>query len=873
MQTAAPALKLLLIEDSPADAALVLRALRGLPRPVEHTRVATESTLRETLARYTPDIVLSDFSLPGFSGMEALRICGEEVPGTPFVFVSGTIGEERAIAALQHGAVDYVLKDNLLRLPSAVQRALDIGHERRERERVEAALHDSEERFRNIVESSRDWIWECDSEGRTTYSNAAIASILGYLPAEILDTPVIHHMEPDDRALVGERLPELVAAGRGWTHWRLKWRHRDGSVRVLESTASPRLDADGRTIGYRGVDQDVTERLQQEARISQLARIHSLLGALGTTVLRAGDRPELLRNACQVAVERGGFSAACIDLYDAHADTLTLASSYGDPAVLAEVAPAQPIPVNADSAYRDDPALRAMREGRRVVVGNFERSGEQARLRAQMARIGVVAQVALPIGAPPWGLLVLYAGTPRAFDEEEITLLERLAGEIDYAVEFLAKSERLEFLAYRNPVTGLPNRATFHQRLQSRLGREPMAVALVDIVRFAAINGSRGRAFGDRMLHLAGHRLSALAGTEAVVAHLEADTFALAFAARASVEEEVERIDTLLHAFEREPFIIDGEELRMQLRAGLALAPDHGGDPESVEHNALAAMLEGSRQGMRVHAFNEELRGRAARRLSLEQELRQALDEQQFALHYQPKFDAGSQRVLGAEALLRWHHPVRGLVSPAEFVPVLEESGLIVPVGRWAMAEALRTALAWRVHDPGLRIAVNVSACELRHARFLDGCRALLEPHADDQPIDIEVTESLLMDDTEASMRLLDGVRELGCKVAIDDFGTGYSSLNYLTRLPADAIKIDQSFVADMTQSPQTMALVTHIIGLAHSLSLTVVAEGVEEEGQLQLLRLLRCDQVQGYLLGRPIPGPEFAATLLGQPATAHPRP
>jgi EAL domain-containing protein (putative c-di-GMP-specific phosphodiesterase class I) len=220
--------------------------------------------------------------------------------------------------------------------------------------------------------------------------------------------------------------------------------------------------------------------------------------------------------------------------------------------------------------------------------------------------------------------------------------------------------------------------------------------------------------------------------------------------------------------------------------------------------------------------------------------------------------------MVGAEALIRWRHPQRGLVSPAEFIPVLEDTGLVVPVGRWVMATALAAALEWRRHRPDLRIAVNISAREMRNSSFLDQCRELLEPHAGDPPIDIEVTESVLMDNVEHSVRLLDGLRQFGCQVAIDDFGTGYSSLSYLARLPVDWVKIDRSFTMLLTHSPETVALVTNVISLSHSLNLQVVAEGVEEEEQAKLLRLLRCDQLQGYLLGRPVPAAEFEALVAG---------
>jgi EAL domain-containing protein (putative c-di-GMP-specific phosphodiesterase class I) len=249
--------------------------------------------------------------------------------------------------------------------------------------------------------------------------------------------------------------------------------------------------------------------------------------------------------------------------------------------------------------------------------------------------------------------------------------------------------------------------------------------------------------------------------------------------------------------------------------------------------------------------------------MALERDLRHAVDARQFVLHFQPKFDATNVRLVGAEALIRWNHPVEGLVSPAEFVPVLEDTGLLVDVGRWVMAEAIATVQAWRRHHPGLRLAVNVSARELRHADFLDGCREMLAPFGGDAPIDIEITESVIIDDVEQSVQLLQALRALGCRIAIDDFGTGYSSLNYLVRLPVDTLKIDRSFVAMLEKSPETVALVANTIALAHSLGLDVVAEGVETDEQAAHLRRLGCEQLQGFLLGRPLPADGFVARLL----------
>jgi len=863
MTDTATSLKVLLVEDSPADAEFVLRALRELPMPFEHLRVDNEAALREGLAKFAPNIVLSDFSLPGFSGQEALVIVREKLPLVPFLFVSGTIGEELAIDALRGGAMDYLLKDNLRRLPSAVVHALETAGQRNERVRIERALRESEERFRIIVESSQDWIWESGPDTRITYSNGAIAHILGYRPDEIFGALAVDLLLPEDRLEVLARLPELVATRRGWVHWRLHWRHRDGSVRVLESNATPRLDADGELVGYRGVDHDITEQLRQETSIRRLVRIHAVLSALGNTILRARTREELLGQVCQVAVEQGAFEAACIGVPVKGGGLETIAS-HGNQTVIRLIERLGAESSTDLPASQLRPGMRAFHEARNVVIRDFAATDLPMHMHKDMEAVGIAAQIVLPIGSPPWGVLGLFAARPQEFDPEEVALLERLTSEVDYAIDFIAKSERLEYMAYHNPVTGLPNRTAFQQQVSARLAEGSLVVAVVDLADFARINHSRGREFGDRLLHIAGQRLKLVAGSNAIVAHAGEDAFLLAQSARGSIDDEVERLDALLGPLDEAPYEIDGEQVFLHLNCGVAMSPEHGTDYEALERNAAAALGEALKRKVRIESFTVRLHERTAHRIELERNLHRAFEENQFELFYQPKFNAHNQHLVGAEALLRWRHPESGLISPAEFIPLLEDTGLIVQAGHWVMRTALDTAIAWRaMGHPGLRIAVNVSARELRNLHFLDECRALLEPHAADQLLDIEVTESLLMDDIEQSIHLLQSLRDLGCRIAIDDFGTGYSSLNYLARLPVDVIKIDQSFIAQLAHSPETMSLITNIITLVHSLSLKVVAEGVEEEEQAKLLRLLRCDELQGYLLGRPMPAADFVARLL----------
>jgi PAS domain S-box-containing protein len=862
MDTATAPLKVLIVEDSPEDVTLALRALRGIGREVRSETVASELALRAALRDFHPDVVLSDFSMPGFSGQEALAIVRAFDPELPFIFVSGTIGEELAIEAMQRGAADYVLKDNLRRLQPAVERALRTAEERGERLRIQRALRDSEERFRSIVEATEDWVWEVDAQLRHTYSNGSVRTILGYEPDELLGRSILDWMTPQQRDKTLAELP-MLARGSGWSGRVREFVHRDGSVRYLECNGHPLRDEEGKLLGFRGICRDVTLRLQQQVKIDQLARIQGVLGALGNAVLRARDTEDLLEMACRLAVEQGHFRAAVIGTRDEQG-RLAPSCHFGDAAITSVIMGLGTLPLDAPGPA-ELPGQRALREGQRVVVPQLATAAMPAGVRAAMVRAGAAAQIALPIGAgKPWGVLALYADKAQEFDDDEIALLERLTAEIDYARDFIAKSERLEFLAHHNPVTGLPNRAAFQDLLAARLDQGPMLVGVFDFVRFHYVIDSRGRTFAEKLLATVGERIEARLGRDALFAHPAGTTYLFAVPASRGLADALAAIESVLDECARAPFAIDGEQIHIALRGGVALAPGHGRELDTLERHAITALTEATKRDVPLVAYSEELHNRAERRIVLDRELRTAIIEKQFELYLQPKFDARDRRLTGAEALLRWRHPERGLVSPAEFIPILEETGLITQAGHWVMATALALLGRWRASGRDqVRVAINVSARELRQEGFIDRCTALMQAQHDDHGLDIEVTESLLMDDITQNIRVLYALRDLGCQIAIDDFGTGYSSLNYLARLPADVLKVDQSFTAQIATSPEMLALVTNIIGLAHSLKLKVVAEGVEGEEQEKLLRLLRCDELQGYLLGRPMPVADFERTFM----------
>jgi EAL domain-containing protein (putative c-di-GMP-specific phosphodiesterase class I) len=313
------------------------------------------------------------------------------------------------------------------------------------------------------------------------------------------------------------------------------------------------------------------------------------------------------------------------------------------------------------------------------------------------------------------------------------------------------------------------------------------------------------------------------------------------------------------------PFRIGDAELRVSAKFGIAMFPSDGADADTLFRNAEAALKKAKARGERYLFYTEKMNELVAEKLSLENNLRQALDNEEFVLHYQPKVNLLTGKVTSAEALIRWHDPRKGMVPPGRFIPVLEETGLIHDVGRWALRKAIEDYLRWRAAGlTAVRIAVNVSPLQLRNRGFINEIEQVIsfDPRAA-AGLELEITESLIMEDVKHSIAILQSIRAMGISIAIDDFGTGFSSLSYLAKLPVDTLKIDRAFVINMTASPQGLALVSTIINLAHALQLKVVAEGVETEEQASLLRLLNCDEMQGFLFSKAVPGEIFETTFL----------
>lgn len=437
-----------------------------------------------------------------------------------------------------------------------------------------------------------------------------------------------------------------------------------------------------------------------------------------------------------------------------------------------------------------------------------------------------------------------------------------------------AANKQLRHLATHDALTGLPNRALLEDRVSRAIvhaerEQEGFAVCVLDLDRFKLINDSLGHHAGDELLkHVATCLTSAVRSVDTVV-RLGGDEFVLL------LERSRSRLDTERVAHEilqtlRAPMRIGEHEVHTSASIGIAFYPDDGVTIESLYSHADAAMYcAKQRGGSGVQYYTSSMNQESEDRVRLDADLHRALEEQQFELYYQPKFNAGTHRVHSAEALIRWRHPERGLLSPDQFIPHAEESGLIVPVGEWVLREACRQVRSWQEQGlPSLRVAVNISAVQFRRLDLVDTVRrALLDAQVDPEHLEIELTETAVMSDPEESADILERLSRMGVIISVDDFGTGYSSMSYLRRFPIDKLKIDRSFITNIPGSADDSAIVQGIISLAHSLRLKVVAEGVETAEQVDYLRKHGCDQYQGYFFSKPLDADSFSA-LLGREAS-----
>jgi diguanylate cyclase (GGDEF)-like protein len=616
---------------------------------------------------------------------------------------------------------------------------------------------------------------------------------------------------------------------------------------------------------------------EQSTELQRLNRALRVLSQCNETLVRATSEDELVGSICRHVVEIGGYRLAWVG-YACHDQARSI-----EPA--AHAGTDRDYVDQLHLSWGDDERRRgvggtAVRERRVVLARQLSTDPVFEAWRAAALQRRLASCIALPLQAKGdvLGMLCIYAEEDDAFDSEEIKVLQELTDDLAYGIASLREAEQrsrfereLEHQANFDALTGLANRFTLEARLTQSVADakrhgNKLALMSIDLDRFKLVNDTLGHGVGDQLLTEVARLLSAAVRESDTVARLGGDEFVVLLKDIEAMADAATVAGKLIAALNT-PICIDGHEIRPSASIGISLFPDDGEDVSTLMRNADTAMHHAKALGGgSFRFFAPQMNERVAARFAMEADLRRALEHGELLVYYQPQVSLSSGVMTGAEALVRWRHPSKGMVSPAEFIPLAEETGLIEPLGEWVIGSVCRQLRAWL--DAGVPVqpvAVNLSARQFRQSELVPLiAQSLADNGLDPALLTLEITEGAVMHDVEAAVVTVRQLKALGVRLSLDDFGTGYSSLSYLKRFPIDHLKIDQSFVREITTDPDSAVICNAVIGLAHSLRMTVIAEGVETEAQMQYLRRQRCDEMQGYLFSKPVPAQEFAG-LLGE--------
>jgi len=751
----------------------------------------------------------------------------------------------------------------VLRTPDGVY-VVGVARDLTEQLKGEERLRHSIERFESVSRATNDVVRDWNLRTDEIWWNGNFEAVFGWPPREVgayVDSWV-SRIHAEDREEVVNSVNAAVAAGDGSWSGRYRFERRDGSYAVVEDRGLVLRDERGTPARMIGSMIDVTARVLAEEQLAAHARRHEAVARLGQMALDHADLQALFAEAVRVLKESG-------------ADAAVLAEGGPEPGefvVRAGVGEGCEQFIGDVATAASDSRWRRVLEGESQVISDRDyflaRPADRPRTQ-WLRRMGSAVYAPLRGDAAPLGVLAMYSLREHAFRDEDLRFAEAIGNVVSTAVQSRAAQTRLEYLAQFDALTGLPNRNLLHDRLQqtivqSRRSERSGAVLFIDLDRFKLVNDTLGHQLGDELIAQAGKRLQDCVRPGDTVGRVSGDEFAVVLAELAHPDDASFIAQKMLEALAR-PFPLGGSEAYVTASIGITTFPEDGDEAENLLRNADLAMYRAKESTRNAYCFfDAEMNRRSAARLQLNTDLRRAIERREFTLHYQPKVELSSGTMIGVEALLRWSHPQRGMVSPAEFIPALEESGQILAVGEWVLREACAQIRRWQ--ELGLEpvpVAVNLSAKQFQRADLDATVRGTLA--ASGVPADLlelEVTESCLVEKPGEAVRLLESLRAAGVKISVDDFGTGYSSLSYLTRLPLSALKIDRSFVRDAQTSSEAASIVRAVIDMAHNLGFTVVAEGVETAQQVAFLRSHGCDLGQGYLFARPMPAEELAARL-----------
>jgi len=726
----------------------------------------------------------------------------------------------------------------------------------------EDALKKSNERFDMAVRATNDVIRDWDLVSDELWWNENFTKVFGY-SQEMPDRSVktwYEGIHPDDQGRVIAGIHRLISAGgENWSD-EYRFRRRDGSYAHVLDRGHVIRDGE-RAVRMIGAMADISSRKRAEERIHTQALQQRLIAEFGQQAFASADVEDVLNRAVElVSVTLKAKFCNVLEL-DPDGKQLIIKAACG---WSGEYQGRRTVAIRPGSRIE---FVLSSREP--LVIGDL--TADPRFLDSPLVKLGVRSGIQVPIfgTSGTFGILSAHALEARHFSEEDVTFLQSIANILAVAIERKSAEQRLAYLAQFDALTGLPNRHLFHDRLlqtiaHARRSGHPMAVLFIDLDRFKLVNDTQGHSAGDKLLKEAAARLSECVRGVDTVGRFGGDEFGAIVSDLSKPGDAGLVAQKVLDSISR-PFMLDARDTYVSASIGITLFPADGDNPEALVMNADTAMYRAKEQGRNTYQyFTREMNERALARVQMEAAMRRAIEGREFLLHYQPRVDLKNRLICGFEALLRWRHPEKGLVLPGEFVSILEDTGLIVPVGEWVLREVCEQVQAWQREGLAVKpVTANLSARQFQEKNFEATVRRVLrETRVDPSLIQFELTESLLMSDPEGAARTLRGLKDSGLKISVDDFGTGYSSLAYLKRFPIDALKIDRSFVRDITTDPEDATITLAIIGLAHNLKLRVVAEGVETREQLELLTADGCDEMQGYLFSVPETAQECAKML-----------
>lgn len=752
-------------------------------------------------------------------------------------------------------SVHYIPESDLIRTYLA-----DIT----ERKRTEVALLSAEQKYRSIFENAVEGIFQTTPDGRYITANPMLARIYGYDSPEALITTITDldhqlYVNPQRRSEFIRRIQER---GTVWGFESQVYR-QDGNIIWISENARAIRGENGQLLGFEGSVEDITAQKHATEELRKRDRLLQAVAEATNTLLAEMD----FETGITYALATVGL-AAKVDrayIYENHPHPVTqeVEMSMRYEWVGGSVKPSIDQPHWQNQPYSEQGLLRwyqALSTGQALygITREFPRAEQDI---LQLDDIKSILMVPILIGDEFWGYLGFDdCSTERQWSRSEESILFTLAASVSSALQRQRTEQIIRYRAFHDLLTGLPNRALFNEQLAAALNEatqngETLAVMFLDLDRFKTINDTLGHNVGDELLKAVAHRLSGALCEKHTVARWGGDEFTILLPCITQVSEVAQIAGQTLKAIET-AFEIEHHELYVAASIGIALFRRDGYDADTLIKNADIALYQAKETGGNAYQFyTAAMSAKTPELLTLEKSLRHALDRDEFLVLYQPKVDVATGQITGMETLLRWQHPEMGILSPKLFIPIAEESGLIIPIGEWVLRQACQQARAWQEAGlPPIAIAVNLSARQFHQPKLVETvARILRETDLDPHYLELEITETTAIQNVKYTATILQELQAMGVCLAIDDFGTGYTSLSHLQQLPLNSLKIDQSFVRNLAENGKDSHIITAIVALAKGLGLRVVAEGVEHQGQLDFLQSIACQEVQGFLLYKPL--------------------